>query len=114
MINKEKLDERNKINQRNNGHLEKAKIKNKEIRLLVLNHYGGKCECCGEDQYEFLAIDHKNGDGAKHRKETGLHSMVSYIIKNNFPDRFRILCHNCNQAIGHYKYCPHQKKEELS
>jgi hypothetical protein len=30
------------------------------------------------------------------------------LIKNNFPDGFQVLCHNCNMSIGLYGYCPHQ------
>jgi len=25
-----------------------------------------------------------------------------------YPTGFRVLCHNCNQAIGLYGYCPHK------
>ena len=47
------------------------KDKNKKNRLQVLSHYSPslKCQCCGENHYEFLTIDHINGDGAKHRRE---------------------------------------------
>jgi hypothetical protein len=77
-------------------------------REAVLAYYGHKCVCCGETRYEFLAIDHTNGGGEAHRKKVGQGSlMVDFIIKNNFPDTFRLLCHNCNQALGYYGYCPH-------
>ncbi len=77
-------------------------------RLLVLAHYGGKCTCCGESHFEFLALDHKNGDGDVHRRAVGGGAkMVEWIIKNEFPDSFQVLCHNCNQAIGYYGACPH-------
>jgi hypothetical protein len=84
-------------------------------RMIVLTHYSGnppKCACCDEKNYEFLAIDHINNDGGKHRKETGLkggNDFVSWLIKNNFPEGFQILCHNCNMAKGFYGYCPHKK-----
>lgn len=83
----------------------------KKVRLKVLEHYGGKCQCCGEDKYEFLSIDHINGGGNKHRKENGLltgQGTYRWLIRNNFPKGFRVLCHNCNFAFGHYKKCPHQ------
>jgi hypothetical protein len=76
---------------------------------MCLKHYGGKCACCGEERREFLSIDHINGGGAKHRKEIHRASLYFWLIKNNFPDAFRILCHNCNQAMGIYGYCPHKK-----
>lgn len=80
----------------------------KAARETVLKHYGNKCACCGEDKAEFLAIDHINGNGRKHRKEVGPH-IASWLVRNNFPDGFRLLCHNCNQSLGIYGYCPHQK-----
>lgn len=86
------------------------------IRNKVFKHYGGKCKCCAESTVEFLAIDHKNRDGAKHRKELmgsneagGSHRMRLWIIKNNFPKTFQLLCHNCN--IGRERnngVCPHK------
>lgn len=81
-------------------------------RVKVIEKYGGKCCCCGEDEIKFLAIDHINNDGAKHRKSLGLyasHSFCEWIIKNNYPDFLQILCHNCNCAKGYYGKCPHVK-----
>lgn len=83
--------------------------KNREI---VLNHYGNgnpACVCCGESCYEFLAIDHINGGGASHKKELTLQGTTFYawLIKNNFPEGYQILCHNCNSSLGYYGYCPH-------
>jgi len=101
------IESRDKYRARNN---EKTKQKEQERRRRVVQHYGGKCACCGEATYEFLAIDHINGGGNKHRKEVGGGSlMVKWIIKNNFPPLFQILCHNCNNAKAYYGYCPHHK-----
>lgn len=82
---------------------------NRRQRLIVLEHYGNRCACCGETQFEFLAIDHKNNDGWKQRRAQrhGVYFM-RWIIKNNFPSDLQILCHNCNLAKGFYKVCPHQ------
>lgn len=74
----------------------------------VINYYGGKCVCCGESQHEFLAVDHINGGGLKHRREENFQNIVEWILKNNYPPGFRILCHNCNMAIGIYGFCPHE------
>jgi len=77
----------------------------------IINAYGGKCICCGETNKEFLTIDHINGKGRQHRRELGGSSFLyKYIIDNNFPTEFRLLCMNCNFAIGMYGYCPHQPK----
>lgn len=79
-------------------------------RQTVFDYYDNKCECCGETHKEFFSIDHINGDGAKHRREV-LKGKDIYIwlIRNNFPEGFRILCMNCNTAIGRHGYCPHNK-----
>lgn len=86
-------------------------------RKEVLDAYGGKCTCCGETHYEFLAIDHINNDGKQHRLEMKGDSphdgsgdnIIRYLRRNKFPPGFQILCHNCNQAKGFYGQCPHQK-----
>ena len=80
----------------------------RKIREIVIEHYGGKCDCCGEERIEFLAIDHINGDGNKHRKKVGNRNMAEWLRQNNYPRGVRILCHNCNSSYGFYKYCPHE------
>jgi len=85
------------------------RTRNRERRLRALHHYGGVCACCGEDRYEFLVLDHADGGGTQHRAEVGRGSqMVDWIIAHDFPAIFRVLCHNCNGALGHYGYCPHE------
>ena len=88
-----------------------------KIKTQIMQHYGNKCNCCGEDTFEFLSIDHINDDGSKHRKEISpkyhhhIPNTVIYrwIIKNNYPDDFQILCFNCNTAKHYHKICPHKK-----
>jgi hypothetical protein len=63
--------------------------------------------CCGESHYEFLTIDHVNGDGADHRRETNNEDIYRWLERNNFPPGFRVLCMNCNFALGYHGYCPH-------
>jgi len=79
-------------------------------RIEALKIYGGDpphCACCGEAKFEFLAIDHIEGGGHKHRKIGGGSVIYRWLRANNYPLGFRVLCHNCNQAIGYYGYCPH-------
>lgn len=83
----------------------------RDRRNLIIKHYGGKCACCGESKNEFLALDHTNGDGFQDRKKhPSINNQYLWIIKNNFPSKFRLLCHNCNQSKGYYGYCPHNKE----
>lgn len=80
------------------------------LRKEVLDHYGGACVCCGETTLQFLALDHKNGGGTKHRQELGLRGSAiwAWAKRQGFPDMFQVMCHNCNQAIGYYGSCPHK------
>ncbi len=75
-------------------------------RQLAIEKYGSKCACCGEKEYKFLGFDHIDGGGNKHRKVTK-NKTVKFLIENNYPDTFQILCHNCNLAKGFYGECPH-------
>ena len=84
----------------------KQKARNRSKREAVLNYYGGRCACCGESQYEFLAIDHIEGGGRKHLEQIG-QRIIDYLVKNNLPKGFQVLCHNCNMAKGLYGQCPH-------
>lgn len=83
---------------------------NKKIRYECLSYYGGnppKCACCGETEIAFLALDHINGGGNKHRREVG-RSITYWAFHNNFPKGLQVLCHNCNMAKHHLGTCPHK------
>jgi hypothetical protein len=91
---------------------EKNRKRQGTMRQKIFTHYGGPdphCICCGEMHSEFLTVDHINGGGNKHREQIGQGGLYGWLIKNNFPDGFRILCLNCNWSIGVRGYCPHQK-----
>lgn len=86
----------------------------KKLKLEIMTAYGGKCNCCGESNVNFLTIDHINNDGYIHRKElekTDGGGFYYWLRKNNFPtDNFQILCYNCN--MGKYAnggVCPHKQ-----
>lgn len=89
---------------------------NRKLRLEVIKAYGGCCACCGEKRLEFLAVDHINGGGTKHRKELnkgknrGGRAFYHLLRRSGWPAGYRILCHNCNMAMGMYGYCPHQRE----
>ena len=88
-------------------------------RLEALSHYANgdiQCACCGERHYEFLAIDHTNGGGQEHRKtiRKGGGQFVAWLKKQGWPEGYRVLCHNCNMALGSYGYCPHETSSCLS
>lgn len=95
-------DRRDRYNKRRKEWLQ-------EMRHQVLEHYGGKCACCGETEPIFLCIDHINGDGAEHRRKESLATNIyRWLVKYNFPDGFQVLCWNCNAAKFYQGVCPHQ------
>ena len=99
------------------------------IRLKVLQYYSKLhsnsdipcCSCCGlNSNLDFLAIDHiagiKQMDSEPELVKLGYSSKLKtttlqrWIIINNFPKGFQILCHNCNTAKGLYGKCPLENK----
>ena len=71
------------------------------------------CDGCSETKIEFMSIDHINQDGYIHRRKehisSGGHTYL-WIKKNGYPPGFRVLCYNCNLALGFLGYCPHNSK----
>lgn len=95
----------------------KDKVRRDENRAIVLAHYGGKCVKCNESKPTCLAIDHIEGGGNTHRKEIGKYGsgFFKWLIDNDFPEGFQILCHNCNMS-KHLNggICPHLRPSGLS
>lgn len=93
------------------GQRDRQKLYTFRKRLAVISHYGGKCACCGETNLEFLTVDHIDGGGREHRKEIGDSSemLVSWLIKNDFPPGFQILCSNCNLSKYIGGVCVHRR-----
>lgn len=96
----------------------RERIRDRKSTLVLkqecVNHYGGKCSCCGEILIEFLSLDHINGNGNIHRKFLFKHNvggshMYRWLKKNNFPEGYRLLCMNCNWAMRYRKECPHKQ-----
>ena len=96
----------------------KLQQKNRDLRrrqkykLQCLIHYGGnppKCTCCGETIYKFLTLDHINQNNKPDKLGKKRGANYVWIVKNNFPEIFRVLCYNCNcgreQNNG---ICPHK------
>lgn len=118
--NKEKLRARNKKWYDNNkeDYNKRKREERQALKQEVFEEYGNRCTCCGETETVFLAIDHINNDGAKHRKSLNgaARGYPFYVwLKNNgYPkDNFQLLCWNCNWA-KHHGGCPHQNTSRLS
>jgi hypothetical protein len=97
-------------------HQERERAARQARRKIVISHYSegqNICSCCGENEFRFLSIDHMNNDGNRHKRELGTRSsshLCWWLIKNEFPIGFQVLCYNCNIAKGIYKECPHKLK----
>ena len=92
---------------------------NRGVKAEVMRAYGGACACCGEDNIDFLTIDHIDGDGHTERKGSdgehrryGGQNYYKRLKAAGFPDwhRLQVLCFNCNCAKGNKSSCPCQKQ----
>lgn len=80
---------------------ERAKIgawreSNKLAAVNVLTNGEGTCRWCGQGDIDVLCFDHIDNNGAAHRKEVGNSAMAWWLIKNDYPAGFQVLCYNCN------------------
>lgn len=90
----------------NKNNREKTRIINrnywKKNKDLIYNEYGNKCAKCGLKDTRCLSIDHVNNDGVSDRKQYGSGiNFYRHIINTNFPDKYQLLCMNC-QFIKHH------------
>lgn len=83
-----------------------------KLREEFLAAYGGRCECCEEDEPRFLVLDHRSGDGYADRMMTGGRNqgVLRRLRKEGWPERYRLLCANCNTATSHGRVCPHKER----
>jgi hypothetical protein len=84
---------------------DQQRVRRTARRDAVFAHYGEKCACCGRTSN--LSIDHVNGDGAEHRLTIpkGTPSLYKWLIENDFPDDFQVLCGPCNSSKGRGAAC---------
>jgi len=85
-------------------------------KIAALKMYGGenpKCKWCGMDKYECLQIDHIKDDGFIDRKIAkkeigGGENFYRWLLSKPYqPDRYQVLCANCNvikRLRGHISY----------
>lgn len=78
--------------------------------------YGGyKCACCGETEPKFLSFDHIENNGCKMRKNgqpLGGESFYLWLIRNDFPKDYQVLCMNCNHGKSRNGgICPHKSRK---
>ena len=78
-----------------------------KCRFLAIRHYSQgtfACACCGDTRYEGLEVDHLNNDGNKHRREIVKgQDIPRWLIRNDYPEGFQILCGICNKSKWRHK-----------
>jgi len=111
--------------------------KKSEYALLkdqFIEMYGWVCACCGESNPAFLTLDHVKNDGTEHRNKhthvrfeevesngikfprflglsTNRVALMKEVLSEYRPDRYRILCYNCNFGRAHNGgLCPHKRE----
>jgi len=81
--------------------------------LRVLELYGDRCSCCGEDLRAFGTIEHINGGGSEHRKKNNLR-ILRDVIEENDKSKYRVTCWNCHLGAHHNGgICPHKTHSTL-
>lgn len=82
------------------------------LKLEMIQAYGGSCNCCGELEPKFLTLDHINGGGSRDRGiyAGGTYNLLYALKREGWPkDKYQVLCMNCNWAKGRWEgICPHQ------
>ena len=86
----------------------------KSVKKIVYDHYGWRCNCCNETTPQFLSVDHINNDGYLDKNKSGKRltglPLYSKIVRENFGDRYQILCMNCNYGKRmNNGICPHEE-----
>jgi len=82
-----------------NSHKDKWAGYQQGFRLLVIEYYSHGtmvCEDCGSGDIRALVVHHNNGGGNDHRKAVKSNNIYRWLVKNNFPEGYSILCGNCN------------------
>lgn len=101
-----------KIKKSDPNQLEIERARHREtqsnLRKKFIDMYGGKCDCCGIEDIDVLSMEHINRDGAQARRERTSMTEYRLAIKTYQPEKYKILCRNCNSG-GHINGdCPHK------
>ena len=86
--------------EKNREHLAlSARQRNRKLKQLLMDKYGGKCVGCGETELTVLTMDHINDDGYIERQLRKEHKKVSSwyvdLLKSERRIDLQILCANC-------------------
>lgn len=92
-------------------YLKQREEDSRRLKEEIIQHYGGKCACCGEPELVFLDIDHVRGGGKSHRKIVGFgNKFYRWLKKQGWPKGYQVLCRNCNWSKYVNGVGPHKEK----
>ena len=110
------------INKMRKKRIKERKLYVVRIRAKVFAHYSKngeiKCACCACTDEWALKLDHIHNNGAEERKHfrkgcgSGTH-FYSWLLRNNYPEGYQILCRNCNWGKKLFGECPHKNPLKL-
>jgi hypothetical protein len=66
----------------------------KNLREVILRHYGKKCAKCGIEDVDVLDIDHIHNNGKEEREKLSKIEMLERVLVH--PEDYQLLCRNCN------------------
>ncbi len=87
-----------------------------QLKFQVIEKYSNnefRCQCCGENTYDFLTVEHINNDGHEDSKKfRSSRNWYFNLLDNDLYDKITIACWNCNcgRNIRPDKICPHRVK----
>lgn len=88
--------------------LKKSHRKNHiKIKKIVIKYYSKgtmRCMNCKYNNIYALSIDHIHNNGNEHRrilKNKSGNNFYYWLIKNNFPSGYKVLCMNCQFIKKH-------------
>lgn len=88
-----------------------------KLRRLVIGAYSNQannCSCCGESEFDFLTIDHINGKSTDVRGGASPrcgYPLYRWLVRNEFPQGYQVLCMNCNVSKGKRGICAHMRNK---
>ncbi|MCK5610117.1 hypothetical protein KAR91_50050 [Candidatus Pacearchaeota archaeon] len=91
---------------------DRLKKLNKRRKIAFVSMYGGKCNCCGEQYFPFLTLDHVKGNGkeARTNSKTGkarwCYAEYMKAVECYSPENYQVLCMNCNFTKNTAQSCP--------
>ena len=68
------------------------------VKAEALEAYGAVCVCCGNTYEPHLTLDHVDGGGHQERMARAGTPTWRIAKQEGFPDRFQVMCFNCNWA----------------